>query len=338
MALPLRRVRSYTAAAKMSRQFCGIKHVMQRNPQRQDRSKHQHWVPQFYLRYFATPETRDTEKPQVWIFSKDPADGDETLTNVRNVCGKRYLYSPRRKDGERCWALDDRVAHLEGLLGQLWPALATGFVDLGDEHIRKALALFIAVMHLRHPDTRRQVEEVHRRLLSCYMSGPTQPDGTPHVESVEVKGKIYPMDLSDWHTYKNWQKDDHDQFFVDFVESEAGRMAKHLLTKRWSVVVSDTETFITTDKPVVVKHLTREPVGYGTPGAIVTFPLSPTRLVVLDDLHDEPSNQYYPLANSNAGHFNFTVWHGASRFLITGRPVTEVLSEMCAAGDAASDA
>jgi uncharacterized protein DUF4238 len=64
-----------------------------------NRSKHQHWVPQFYLRYFATKETRDSDQPQVWIFSKDHTDSDETLTNVRNVCGKRYLYSPVQPTG-----------------------------------------------------------------------------------------------------------------------------------------------------------------------------------------------------------------------------------------------
>jgi hypothetical protein len=74
---------------------------MHREPHHRDRSKHQHWVPQFYLRYFATPNTRHSDEPQVWIFSKDPGDGDETLTNIRNVCGKRYLYSPIQPRGDR---------------------------------------------------------------------------------------------------------------------------------------------------------------------------------------------------------------------------------------------
>lgn len=72
------------------------------------RSKHQHWVPQFYLRCFATPESRGTKTPQVWIFSKHDEDGDERLTHVRNVCGRRYLYTPVDTDGQRKWDLDDR--------------------------------------------------------------------------------------------------------------------------------------------------------------------------------------------------------------------------------------
>ena len=298
-------------------------------PPPKDRPKHQHWVPQFYLRYFATPKTRDSEKPQVWIFSKDEDDGCEKLTSVRNVCGMRYLYSPKQSNGERSWELEDRLGDVEALLGQVWPALANDFVDLSEQPIRKGLALFVALMHFRHPDVRSEVQGIHQHLVEFYISGPLLPDGTPNIESVEVNGKIHAMDTSDWQAYKNWRDDDHDRFFVDLIGSEAGRLAKLLLSKRWSVVFNECNTFVTNDKPVVLNHPTRKKFGFGTAGTIITFPLSPTRLLVLDDLHYEPQNQYYPLKDSNAGAFNYCVWCGASRFFITGRSVEDVLFEIC---------
>ena len=136
---------------------------MRRNPGQRNRSKHQHWVPQFYLRYFATTESRNSEQPQVWIFSKDPADGDETLTNVRNVCGKRFLYTPVQSDGQRSWDLDERLDELESTLGKVWPALTEGYVSLEDASLRNGLALFVAVMHLRNPEVREEIERVARR-------------------------------------------------------------------------------------------------------------------------------------------------------------------------------
>ena len=51
-----------------------------------NRPKNQHWVPQFYLRHFATPDSRGNDEAQVWVFSKDEADGDERLTNVNKIC------------------------------------------------------------------------------------------------------------------------------------------------------------------------------------------------------------------------------------------------------------
>jgi len=120
-----------------------------------NRPKHQHWVPQFYLRYFATLESRESDQTQVWIFSKEDTDGDETLTNVRNICGKRYLYSPIGDSGERLWHLEKKLENLETTMGVIWPAIAEDFIDLGDSNIRKALSLFVAVMHLRNPETRK---------------------------------------------------------------------------------------------------------------------------------------------------------------------------------------
>lgn len=312
--------------------------VRRRSLSHRSRSKHQHWVPQFYLRYFATPESRDSKTPQVWIFSKEHDDGDEQLTSVRNVCGKRYLYSPPQPDGGRDWSLDDRLTEVEGLLARVWPSLATDFVDLSDEHIRKALALFVSVTHMRHPDAREGVERMHASLVEFFESGPTDADGTPMIESVEVRGESCPFDTSNWQEYKSQGKDGHDREFARMIQWEVGSMAKRLLEKRWSILLSDRDTFVSSDKPVVLSHPNRERYGYGTKGVMIFFPISPSRLLVMDDLRDEPANQYYGLVPTNAGVVNMTIWRNATRFLITGRPVPEVLLEINSLAGTGGDA
>ncbi len=311
---------------------------MRRKNSQRKRSKHQHWVPQFYLRYFATPESRLSDRPQVWIFSKDHADGLETLTNVRNVCGKRYLYSPVQTSGERSWELDELLDDLESLLSRIWPAVATGFVDLADPPMRKGLALFIAVMYLRHPDVRRQVEDVHSKLCELLKGGPTLADGTPAVDAITLNGTKHKVDTRDWHDYRNWTADHHDRFFAETVRSEATRLALALMEKRWSVILAETDLYITSDKPVALHNPGKEKYGYGTPGTLITFPLSPTRVLVLDDKHEEPGNQYYPLTAGDPAPINMSIWHGASRFLITGRPVLSVLEEFQRLAEAQEDA
>ena len=295
---------------------------------RVNRPKHQHWVPQFYLRYFATPESRDGEQAQVWIFSKNDADGDETLTNVRNVSGKRYLYAPLDDSGERLWHLDEKIESLETTMGAIWPAIVEGFIDLGDSTIRKGLSLFVAVMHLRNPETRKAVEAVHRQIIQLFEDAPTRSDGTPDVEAIEVSGVSHRLDTSGWYEYRSWAKDDHDRFFTHVIESEAIRIGEMLMRKRWSIVTTERDVFVTTDKPVVLQHQSRQTFGVGTSGVIVSFPLGPKRLLVMDDLHQEPANQYYPLHESSEGAFNLGVWRNGSRFMITGRPIHSVLSEI----------
>lgn len=305
-------------------------------PRKQDnrsRSKHQHWVPRFYLRYFATPDTRNSEQPKVWIFSKHTSDGDETLTNVRNVCGKRYLYSPIGDDGNRNWDLDEKLDGLESTMDKIWPALVEGFVPLDDLQLRKGLALFVAVMHLRNPEVREEVEHIHRQLVSFYEDMPLLPDGTPTVDSIEIDGQTHKVDLKGWHDYRSWGRNEHDRFFAHIVESEAIRIAQILLPKRWSVVCATEDIFITSDRPVAIQHQSRPKVGFGTLDTIITFPLGPKRLLVIDDMHSEPTNQYYPLQESSAGAFNLGIWRNGCRFMVTGRPVAEVLAEILAFGE-----
>jgi hypothetical protein len=292
------------------------------------KSINQHWVPQFYLREFATPQTKYTANPQVWIFSKRDEDKDERLTSIRNVCAKRYLYTPRGKNGERSWEVDDDLEGVEALLGEVWSSISSGFVDLSKQATRKALSLFIATNHIRHPANLKIVRGIHHNLVRSYDRLPKKPDGTPDVDEFIFNGKAHKADTSDWHDYRSWSDDDYHRFFVRRIRREAGLLAKTMLTKRWSVVIADQPYFITSDRPVVLQHSERSVFGSTTHGAIISFPLSPTRLLVMDDLHEEPANQYYPLNPGCSAAFNFSIWHNSSRFMITGRSVPDVLTDI----------
>lgn len=292
------------------------------------KSKNQHWVPQFYLREFATPDTRETKQPKVWIFSRDAKDGDEKLTWIRNVCAQRYLYSPKAADGERSWQVDDDLEGVEMLLAQFWSEISTDFIDLANESIRKALSLFIATNYVRHPANIRTVKEIHRQLLQFYEALPKNSEGTPDISSFSFNGKEYPLDTSDWHSYRKLDENDHHHFFVKRIRADAGHLAEIILQKRWSVVFTDKPHFITSDKPVILQNFEKERFGFGTAGSIISFPLSPTRLLIMDDRYEEPPNQYYQLMPDNLGGYNLSIWRESTRFMITGRAIPDVLNEI----------
>lgn len=315
-------------ACMRSIRLAELPHIMSSKSAVKNRPKHQHWVPQFYLRYYATPETRESKQPQVWILSKDDSDGDEKLTNVRNICGQRYLYSPMLETGDRDWTLDGLLNDLESGLAPIWPTLAKSYVALDDSDLRRGVALFLAVTYLRNPDIRMLMERLHSKIVEACDTAPKLADGTPDIEGVEINGKYHPISTADWHGYRSWGEAKHDEFFAQLVRSDATRIAEHLIRKRWSIVFADEDTFITTDKPVGLQHETRKKFGIETQETIITFPVSPTRILILDDMHSEPGNQYYPLNKGSGPAFNVTLWQSARRFLITGRPVPEVLEEM----------
>ncbi len=295
--------------------------------------KNQHWVPKFYLKYFAIPKTRFSDNPQVWIFSKNENDGDESITNIRNICAKRYLYSPKDEEGQRSWELDKKLENLESTLSTMWKQLAEGFVDLGDQSIRKGLSLFVSLMYLRHPDSLREAKNIQKKLVELYEQAPKRSDGTPDIESIEIDGKIHDINLGGWNEYRSLGEEGHHRCFTDHIQNQAIYLAEILMKKRWSIVYTEFNQFITTDKPVFKQHKENQTFGFGTEGTIVSFPISQKRLLMMDDLHDEPANQYYPLKDGALGSFNFSIWHNGSRFMISGRPILQVLQEIVSWGD-----
>ena len=153
-------------------------------------------------------------------------------------------------------------------------------------------------------------------------------DGTPNIESVEINGEIFDIDPSGWNKHRSWGTDEHHRFFADQVQHQATYLAEILMKKRWSIVYTESNQFITTDKPVFKQHQEKQIFGFGTEGTLISFPISQRRLLVMDDLHAEPANQYYPLKNGALGAFNYDIWHNGSRFMISGRPIPEVLHEI----------
>ncbi len=295
-----------------------------------NKAVHQHWVPRFYLNYFATPETRTTKTPRAWIFSKNFNDGDEKLTAVTRICGKKYLYSPVEIDGNRKWDLEEQLGNLEGTLGKIWPKLAEGYISLENNDLRKSLSLFIAIMHLRNPGMRKAIESIHCQLVEMYDSATFAPDGTPAIKVMEINGQVHEsmLTIEDWKDYRLWGKNEHDRLFKQTIKSEAIYFAKILSLKRWSIVYTEADTFITSDRPVIVQHQSHQKFGIGSKGAIIFFPLSPKRLLVMDDMHSEPANQYYPIRESSAGTYNLFIWQSANQFMISGRPIQDVLNEL----------
>lgn len=289
--------------------------------------KNQHWVPRFYLKSFATSDTRDAAEPKVWVLGKN--SGDPALTNVRNIAAERYLYSPKRTGGSRDWTMEDRLANLEALVAPIWPEVASGFMDLnGSTSLRKAIALFVSTLHFRHPLSRQRVAQTHSKLIGLFEDFPKDEHGNPKVLLLDRDGSPKVIDNSNYQQWSNAGPDDLHQMFVDSISDHSGEFAQMLLEKRWSVVFTDDPVFITTDTPVSIVNGHRTPFGITTPGTVLSFPLSPTRILMMDDRHDQPKGQYYPLGPYGPGPANLMAWHCCHRFMISPRPTDYVCAEM----------
>jgi Protein of unknown function (DUF4238) len=113
-----------------------------------------HWLPQFYLRQWASDEDDN-----IWVY---PVDGPKPFkTSPRAVAAEKGLYDPtpstelKRRDTER------QLAEIEATYAKVWPNI---FKQAGDFETRKNLARFLATLWLRSPERRRAAAAAHRRV------------------------------------------------------------------------------------------------------------------------------------------------------------------------------
>ncbi len=284
------------------------------------KKKRNHFVPQSYLRSFAA----DPAGKKIWTFGKENVDFE--LRPIKKVAVKFYLYAPLSPEG-RDYSFEDKLASLEQWFGEpLWKVLTTAYVDLADETIRKMLALLTAVMWVRNPRFLEMMNEVHRQLREMYLSHPTLPD------EVEIGGKTFEIDKSDWPSFRDASEEDKKRVWLKEVGS-AAHYAKKLMKMRWSILCSDAPVFITTDNPVIAIHPSLRFRGIENPDTTLMFPLSPTRVLIMDNRHSEPANQYYPLKASPAV-TNLLLWRESSNVMFSSRPAEEVCNEICADAEA----
>lgn len=293
----------------------------------------QHWVPQFYLRYFATPESKGKGREQVWAVARDKKAPLEPLrSSIKGVAVEKLLYSPQMPDGSRDFALEKRLCDLEGLLTTIWPHVAGPQIQLSKE-MPRILALFLATMYLRHPAQRQSVVDAHRRVVQQVEAHLKSLDKIPSHLTYSIKGKKWTVPVDEFEAYKNASANDHHRSFVEYVERTAMPLAKRLLKKRWTFVVSDEPVFVTCDNPMSLRgpDFTDAKIGFGTPGMTVEFPISPHVLLHLDDgkgIQVSPltTSPFLPVQPWAA--FNCEMWTNASRFMFSHRDPYGVLEEI----------
>ena len=291
------------------------------------KAKRQHWVPRFYLKEFAI--NKDRKESQVWIFSN--TEGDPQRVNVKDIAVKKYLYSPEDINKNRDWYMEDKLASLESLVSQIWTTFANGYIDLDNESNRKIISLFMATLFLRHPQRISEYQDFQDNFIDFCKTLPKDAEGRPKVTHFVIKEKEFELDTSNWDEYSNPTPYDRQKLFIDYIEKMAIDLANILMKKRWSIIISETKQFITSDNPIIITNNISnkiEILGFDKKGTSITFPISPTRVLILDDLHKEPSSQYYPVKKGTVEAINSLSWKNSHQFMITHKNPDEILYEI----------
>jgi hypothetical protein len=99
-----------------------------------------------------------------------------------------------------------------------------------------------------------------------------------------------------------------------------------MLKMRWGVLFSESPAFITTDNPVITMNSGLKFEGLRNPETTLLFPLSPTRILFMDNRLTEPDGRYYPAFDPPS--INCMLWRESIEFMFSSRHPDQVCWEM----------
>ena len=233
----------------------------------------QHFVSRFYLKEWSDADEK------TWMY---PVNGAAPIhVSIDEIAFERGLYSHPAADKVPPLKTEKFLGEkIESLFAKVWP----GIIDRAeDTKTRINIARFIALMNLRHPNEKQNIQTVNKAFRDAVSKH--SPD--EEVEFV-IKGKSIIVRVDEVLKFTNNDRDTIQTQFLRLMPHTMMEIAEVLVKRRWGIIFSDWPAFVTSDCPVVLCRgmSTKTNFGFGTPGTNILFPISPTRLLAIDDRWD----------------------------------------------------
>jgi hypothetical protein len=120
-------------------------------------AKNQHFLPQFYLRYFLDPEAPAEQEPYVWVFEQSKHRWRRRAP--KNVASLRHYYAYHDENGQLVNIIEPNLAAIESFGAALIRKLEAREILTEREQMR--FAFFVALLTVRTPQ--------HRELTELYL-------------------------------------------------------------------------------------------------------------------------------------------------------------------------
>lgn len=246
-------------------------------------ARHHHYIPQCYLRNFATGSGKRCK-----LEVSNMRTGATFNTNPRNVAGVR--------DFNRIEIQGFKPDHLETTLSQFEGQLATAIRNIAEtktfEGQDRAVVLnLIAMMGVRNPFMRENMRDFQERTFKMMMGMTLATKERWESQVRQMKEAGVPVDdsltyeqLKDFHNRDEYKIDLNQgwQIGLEFKGVEA--VLPTLMRRKWTLFTTNEETgpFITGDRPVALAYLNpgeippilRGSPGFGMQRTELTFPLT----------------------------------------------------------------
>jgi hypothetical protein len=260
------------------------------------KTKKQHYVPQFYLRRFAA------ENGELFVFDK--FTGKVFQSNVKDVAQERYFYDfPEDiagKDIDVQW-VEKTLASMESkfsaVISQL---LATKSKKIISRRQKQALSLFVPIQSLRTRDFRNEsvelIEKATQAMLEAFSEHET--DFNPDEYRVKFDEKLAPV----WHG----------EFMLN--PATLNPLMAILNNHIWLIGLNQSKKpFYTSDNPIARNAHASHPIksmrGLGSVGIEIAFPLTPNHILILCEKtafkqYEKQDGKILPLKEENVTYYN----------------------------------
>jgi hypothetical protein len=244
-----------------------------------------HFVPQFYLRHWCGKDGR------LWVW---PIDGRKPFkARPKSFAAENGLYDTAGTSQEG-FDIEGKLAEVEGLYASRWPGI---FDRIDRPETKMSIARFLALLHLRNPKAKDDIRKVNNifgdiakeaRGKAVKVVFPDGNVGVVRVDDLERAGR-------------NDSEDIRNQFQKN-MRSSVEDIAQILWARKWGVIFSEEPHYIASDKPLVLNRgsCRRDKFGLGSPGTVITFPITPFKQLRISDEFAEDGLHYPQISLGDA--------------------------------------
>jgi Protein of unknown function (DUF4238) len=254
----------------------------------------QHWVPRFYLRNFATPESIDTSSPKLNVY--DLGSKRQFCTSIDKVLVQKHLYTLGSDSDSSLYVVEKTLAKIEGWSKPCIEAFSKGEAIHTNLESKYIAAVFFATLLMRNPHMLEVQENGFKDLRNsndfCFKSA-----------------------VSDW--FSELGQEEKHIIFVRSIIDTATSIAQDLMQKKWCLLRSVDGYFVTSDNPVVVFHPKTSPYGICTNGVHIHIAITPRILLLLGCEITLDENRVYHVPQEFVENMNYLTISKAERFIIS---------------------
>jgi hypothetical protein len=277
------------------------------------KNENHHYVPQFYLRHWCAADGK------MWVY---PVENGRCgfRASPKNFATEKGLYDT--SDVQHLAGIDVEgfLSRIEGIFDSRWPEVFDGTMD---NETKMNISRFLALMHLRHPKHKEQVQKT--KALFRTIADKVRAQGHDRFEVVHPDGTKNIIPVSEMEEFTRDTPANAKLGFLNAMHQSMEDLAKVICARKWGVIISmhNEPVYLTSDTPLVVHRgtCTKQFFGFGTPGTEVTFPISPTKLLRISDVYEE-DGLHYPLIS--LGDLNEPIILNAARFVFSHQELKDV--------------